>query len=1055
MERRKLLLLMVVATAVVAIPWAIVPVFAGDGGAAGGAPGTTWYANSPAPDPLNPDFTATNPSGKPIRKFVTKLPGLGPKGANELGQYIPIAVKDTTTFPGSDFYTLGEVEYEEQLHPDLAKATRLRGYVDINPTITTPTPHFLGPLIIARRNRPVRLLVKNQLPTGTAGKLFLPTDYLLMGAGMGPDNTNFYTQNRTVVHLHGGFTPWISDGTPHQWFTPAGETGPYLKGDSFQNVPDMVGTGKPIPTPADGDGLATYYYTNKQSNRLMFYHEHAIGITRLGVYAGLAAPYLIVDPVEEGLIKSGILPNPLKGYYFYGLPLVIQDRTFVPKNIDIQDNSWNPWRTANGITAGVEGDLWFPHKYEPNQDPTSNTGASLFGRWDYGPWFWPPTPTTTSSTPGPVGTSHLMPGMATDFSNPWVYDSSIVPESFMDTMLVNGNAYPYFNVSPKAYRIRLLNACNDRNLNLSFFVADTGGCTVQARATAPVDVRPGPVSRLLFTSTGQGYTSAPNVYIYGGGGTGATATVSLAPQAVNSLKVTNGGTGYTAAPTVTITGGGGTGATATSTINASGNVTGITLTNGGTGYTTAPLVSFSGGGGYGATAAAALAPSPLAAITLTNGGTGYTSRPTVLIGSATEVKMVPALTTAGFPATWPIDNRDGGVPDPATVGPNIIQIGSEGGFMPAPAVIPAQPVNYDYNRRNIVVLNVSDKSLFMGPAERADFVVDFSGYAGKTIIFYNDAPAPVPAFDPRIDYYTGCPDQTVSGGAATTLPGYGPNTRTIMQFRVANTTPDPPYNLAALQNATTGLPAAYAATQPPPIVPQPVYGPAYGQTFPATYARIQSTSLTYADFGNTVATEHPILPKALHELFDDYGRMNSILALELPFTNMLTQTTLPFKYIDPPTEGGDPVQFPGAQPIKNGDTQIWKITHNGVDTHSVHFHLVNVQVINRVGWDGAIRPPDDNEQGWKETVRMNPLEDIIVAAKFDLPKVPFTVPNSVRLLDPTSAPGTTAQFSEFDGLGNPITVTNQLFFFGWEYVWHCHLLGHEENDMMRPIVVNP
>ena len=56
-------------------------------------------------------------------------------------------------------------------------------------------------------------------------------------------------------------------------------------------------------------------------------------------------------------------------------------------------------------------------------------------------------------------------------------------------------------------------------------------------------------------------------------------------------------------------------------------------------------------------------------------------------------------------------------------------------------------------------------------------------------------------------------------------------------------------------------------------------------------------------------------------------------------------------------------------------TQIWKITHNGVDTHPIHFHLFNVQVINRVGWDGTIRPPDPNELGWKETVRMNPLED--------------------------------------------------------------------------------
>ncbi len=40
-----------------------------------------------------------------------------------------------------------------------------------------------------------------------------------------------------------------------------------------------------------------------------------------------------------------------------------------------------------------------------------------------------------------------------------------------------------------------------------------------------------------------------------------------------------------------------------------------------------------------------------------------------------------------------------------------------------------------------------------------------------------------------------------------------------------------------------------------------------------------------------------------------------------------------------------------------------------------------------------------------------------------------------------------------DPLGNNVTVTNQMINFGWEYVWHCHLLGHEENDMMRPMMI--
>jgi hypothetical protein len=69
------------------------------------------------------------------------------------------------------------------------------------------------------------------------------------------------------------------------------------------------------------------------------------------------------------------------------------------------------------------------------------------------------------------------------------------------------------------------------------------------------------------------------------------------------------------------------------------------------------------------------------------------------------------------------------------------------------------------------------------------------------------------------------------------------------------------------------------------------------------------------------------------------------------------------------------------------------------------------------------------------------------------PTLPFKIGDSVRLLDPTMPEGATAP--GFDPVtGNPITVTNTKVNFGWEYVWHCHLLGHEENDMMRAIIFN-
>jgi len=65
-----------------------------------------------------------------IRKFVDLLPGVGPAGANNLGQYIPVAVPDTTTYPGCDYYELQLRQYREQMHSDLPPTT-LRGYVQV------------------------------------------------------------------------------------------------------------------------------------------------------------------------------------------------------------------------------------------------------------------------------------------------------------------------------------------------------------------------------------------------------------------------------------------------------------------------------------------------------------------------------------------------------------------------------------------------------------------------------------------------------------------------------------------------------------------------------------------------------------------------------------------------------------------------------------------------------------------------------------------------------------------------------------------------------------
>ena len=115
----------------------------------------------------------------------------------------------------------------------------------------------------------------NQLPA----KHFLPIDYNLMGAEKG------VPEARTVVHLHGARVPPDSDGWPEDWYAP----------------------GK----------SATYHYPNKQEAAMLWYHDHAMGINRLNIAAGMAGLYVIRDSFEEGL-------NLPKGDY--EVPLVLMDR---------------------------------------------------------------------------------------------------------------------------------------------------------------------------------------------------------------------------------------------------------------------------------------------------------------------------------------------------------------------------------------------------------------------------------------------------------------------------------------------------------------------------------------------------------------------------------------------------------------------------------------------------------------------------------------------------------------------------------------------------------
>ncbi|MFC3505140.1 hypothetical protein ACFOOK_29850 [Micromonospora krabiensis] len=849
--------------------------------------------------------------GTGLRKFVDALPGPGPLGRTELGGYLPVAVPDTISYPGCDYYEIGLQQYAQRLHRDLP-ATRLRGYRQLNlgtdaaghNTVAPPgRPWHLGPLIRARRGRPVRVKFINQLPTGRAGELFLPVDETVEGAGVGPlDGPAPYPQNRAVLHLAGAQTGWISAGNPWQWVTPAGEITPYPTGVGLTHVPDM---------PPPGAGATTLYFPNEQSGRLLWFHDNTLGLARLTVYSGQLALYLLTDPAEEQLVADGVLPE-------HELPLVIEDKTFVPDDgqLAAEDPTWDRDRW------GARGSLWHPHVYQPRQNPYRSGGTNPTGRWDYGPWSRTADGPDLDARPGANGhgAGHLGPGPVPNPHHdpvaaveeppltPGVPHPSAVPEAYGDTPLVNGIAYPYLEVQPRAYRFRILNACLDRSLNLQLYRAASDG----------------------------------------------------------------------------------------------------------------PMWDDEG---------------------------------VLRDADAGEVPMVPAVRSPERPAQWPADGREGGVPDPAAAGPELIQVGNDGGLLPAPVVIPNRPIGYRYNRQDPTVLNVDGHALLLAPGERADVVVDFSAVPpGATLILYNDCPAPLPGFDPRYDHHTGAPDHSAVGGAPPTRPGYGPNTRTLLQFRVSGT-PAPRYDLERLRER---LPRAYAASQRPPIVPQPAYDPAIGTRVPGdTVVPVHATTVTFTPAGGAAPVTVPVTVKAVQQVFEpDFGRLTGRLGVAHPQAGPLSPTTLPLGPTDPATEilfAADPAVPIGAPA---DGTQVWRIVGNSRQTEALRLAGCDLQVVNRVGWDGTIRPPHGGELGWKEVVRVNPREDLVVALRPVAPTLPFKIGDSVRLLDPTRPAGTRTGSTPVSPLdGRPALVVNQLVNLGWEYRWHSQHAGRRDQGMSRPLVL--
>ena len=168
--------------------------------------------------------------------------------------------------------TLSLQEFKVSVHPDLP-ATRVWGYLGPGEApdgqgLVPGRSTYLGPTLVACRGTPVNVQFTNNLPA----PLF-PADPALLPPGA--------VDSRINTHQHGGRVRDTEDGNPFDAYSAGG---------------------KPEVAPGDSQ---TQAYPNEQWGTLLWYHDHALGITRTNVYAGLAGGYLLTEPEVQQVTVSG------------------------------------------------------------------------------------------------------------------------------------------------------------------------------------------------------------------------------------------------------------------------------------------------------------------------------------------------------------------------------------------------------------------------------------------------------------------------------------------------------------------------------------------------------------------------------------------------------------------------------------------------------------------------------------------------------------------------------------------------------------------------------
>ncbi|HSR26304.1 MAG TPA: bilirubin oxidase [Candidatus Eisenbacteria bacterium] len=364
------------------------------------------------------------------------------------------------------------------------------------------------------------------------------------------------------------------------------------------------------------------------------------------------------------------------------------------------------------------------------------------------------------------------------------------------------------------------------------------------------------------------------------------------------------------------------------------------------------------------------------------------------------------------------------------------QIGTDGGLLDRPAKLndPADP---------------SSPKLLLGPAERADLIIDFSNLAGHRLILTNDGIFPFPSGGP--------PDPNLDGQIM--------KIRVVKSLSSQDTTYDP----------STGAPLRGGANQPPAIV-----------------RLADPTTGTVAPGVQVAKTRQLVLFE--QDTFAGVTDPNSDGPIESFLNNTKwkgvrdgTSTPVPGSVQDTMGQGIWLTELPRV-----GATELWELVDITPDAHPIHIHLIQFQVLNRQSVDvnnytntwasrfpggtfagqepdgtwgmvtyaageiipgygppgdyntpnadgavggnpavspfinGPVQPPDSNEAGWKDTFKVLPgmVNRVLVRWAPTEVAVGGVSPGQNKFqFDPTTGPS---------------------------YVWHCHILDHEDNEMMRP-----